>query len=116
MLCPGLPVVGPQLWSSGFLPGEHQGTSVDTNDMRVESLVRNLRHPSLSREQQREQLTLLQKLNHIHAEKRQRDAALEQAKDTVHECEPTATSKLGNGRDTTQGRRPEVSTSYWSGL
>jgi hypothetical protein len=29
----GLPVVGPQLWSNSFLPGEHQGMAVDTNDM-----------------------------------------------------------------------------------
>lgn len=77
VLCPGLPVVGPQLWSSGFLPGEHQGTSVDTNDMNVDSLVRNLRHPNLDREQQRQQLALLQKLNRLHADQRQRDAALE---------------------------------------
>ncbi len=77
VLCPGLPVVGPQLWSSGFLPGEHQGTSVDTNDMRVDSLVKNLRHPKLDRPAQREQLALLQKLNTIHSERRQRDAALE---------------------------------------
>lgn len=77
VLCPGLPVVGPQLWSSGFLPGEHQGTSVDTNDMNVDSLVRNLRHPNLDREQQRQQLALLQKLNRLHADRRQRDAALE---------------------------------------
>ena len=77
VLCPGLPVVGPQLWSSGFLPGEHQGTSVDTNEMAVDSLLANLRHPQLSRDQQRQQLTLLQKLNRIHAAKRQQDAALE---------------------------------------
>ena len=77
VLCPGLPVVGPQLWSSGFLPGEHQGTSVDTNDMRVDSLVKNLRHPKLDRPAQRDQLALLQKLNTIHSERRQRDAALE---------------------------------------
>ena len=35
VLCPGLPVVGPQLWSSAFLPGEHQGMSVDTSDLDV---------------------------------------------------------------------------------
>lgn len=77
VLCPGLPVVGPQLWSSGFLPGEHQGTSVDTNETSVDALIANLRHPRLNRSQQREQLALLQKLNHLHAERRQRDAALE---------------------------------------
>jgi len=77
VLCPGLPVVGPQLWSNGFLPGEHQGTSVDTNDMRVDSLVKNLRHPRLDRNQQRRQLELLGKLNRIHLQRRENDAALE---------------------------------------
>ena len=77
VLCPGLPVVGPQLWSSGFLPGEHQGMSVDTNDMSVDALVQNLRHPSLDRSQQRRQLELLQKLNRLHADRRQDNAALE---------------------------------------
>jgi hypothetical protein len=77
VLCPGLPVVGPQLWSNAFLPSEHQGTSVDTNDMQVDKLVANIRHPRLSREQQREQLDLLGALNRLHLERRQRDAALE---------------------------------------
>ena len=27
VLCPGLPTVGPQLWSSSFLPGMYQGTT-----------------------------------------------------------------------------------------
>jgi hypothetical protein len=49
VLCPGLPVVGPQLWNSAFLPGEFQGTAVNTNDMQVDKLLANLRHPTLSR-------------------------------------------------------------------
>ena len=77
VLCPGLPVVGPRLWSSGFLPGEHQGVSIDTNNMAVDALVKNLRHPTLSRDQQRTQLNLLQRLNRMHADRRQNDAALE---------------------------------------
>lgn len=76
-LCPGLPVVGPQLWSNAFLPGEFQGTSVDTNDLRVESLVKNLRHPNLTRQQQRRQLDLLGQLNRLHLRQRENDAALE---------------------------------------
>jgi hypothetical protein len=76
-LCPGLPVVGPQLWSSAFLPGEHQGMAVDTNDMDVEKLVANLRHPSLSRTAQREQLDLLQRLNREHLQARPGESALD---------------------------------------
>ncbi len=76
-LCPGLPVVGPQLWSSAFLPGEHQGMAVDTNETDVDRLVANLRHPSLSRTAQREQLDLLQQLNREHLKARQGDAVLD---------------------------------------
>ena len=77
VLCPGLPVVGPQLWSNSFLPGEHQGMSVDTNDMQVDKLVANLNHPHLTRAQQQRQLELLGKLNRLHREKRQGEAELD---------------------------------------
>lgn len=76
-ISPGSPVVGPQLWSNAFLPGEHQATAVDSNDLRVEKLIANLRHPSLTRAQQGRQVELLQSLNRIHAEQRQNDGALE---------------------------------------
>lgn len=76
-LSPGRPVVGPQLWSSAFLPGEHQGVAVDTNDRTVEKLVANIRHPTMSRTEQRDQLDLLQLLNRRHAARRQQEAALE---------------------------------------
>lgn len=76
-LCPGLPVVGPQLWNNAFLPGEHQGMSVDTRDPSVASMVAHLQHPTLSREQQRERLDLLQRLNTMHLEARPGEAALE---------------------------------------
>jgi hypothetical protein len=77
VLSPGLPVVGPQLWSSSFLPGEHQGMAVDTNDMDVHKLVANLRHPNLNRDQQRRQLALLTRLNKLHRDNRSHDAALD---------------------------------------
>lgn len=77
VLCPGRPVVGPQLWSSAFLPGEHQGTSIDTNQQDVEKLIRNLRHPRMSRSQQRQQLDLLQTINRQHAQQRSQDSRLE---------------------------------------
>lgn len=77
VLCPGLPVVGPQLWSSSFLPGQHQGMSVDTNDMQVDKLVANLNHPNLTRAEQQRQLEFLGKLNQLHREQRQGEAALD---------------------------------------
>jgi hypothetical protein len=77
VLTPRRPVVGPQLWSSSFLPGAHQGMAVDTKDMRIEHLVANLRSPNLDATQQKKQLDLLQALNNLHLEIRPGDAALE---------------------------------------
>jgi hypothetical protein len=77
VLAPRKPVVGPQLWSNSFLPGAHQGMSVDTNDLRVEKLVANLNHPTLDRAGQQKQLDLLNELNRLHLAKRPDDAALE---------------------------------------
>jgi hypothetical protein len=77
VLAPGRPVVGPQLWSSSFLPGAHQGMGVNTTDLRVDRLVADLRHPTLDRARQREELDLLGELNRRHLEERPGDAALE---------------------------------------
>ncbi|MEQ1829057.1 MAG: DUF1501 domain-containing protein [Pirellula sp.] len=76
-LSPGLPVVGPQLWSSAFLPGQHQGMAVDTNEKDVEKLIANLNHPTLSRNEQRRQLDLLHKMNRRHSDQRTGDQDLE---------------------------------------
>lgn len=77
VLCPGRPVVGPQLWSNSFLPGEHQAMSLDTSDIKIDKMLSNLKHPSLSREQQRKQLDLLYKLNSLHKAQREEENALE---------------------------------------
>jgi hypothetical protein len=77
VLCPGLPVVGPQLWSNAFLPGEHQGMSVDTNDTQVDKLVANLSHPHWTTVEQQRQRELLGKLNDLHRAQRPHEAALD---------------------------------------
>ena len=76
-ICPGRPVVGPYLWSNGFLPGEFQGVQVNTRQMEVQKLIRNLNHPTMTRQQQHQQLNLLAKLNRKHLQQRQQDAQLE---------------------------------------
>lgn len=76
-LSPGLPVVGPQLWSSAFLPGQHQGVEVDTNHTEVDKLISNIHHPRMSRPQQRRQLELLRKLNAAHLASRAGESSLE---------------------------------------
>lgn len=76
-LCPGLPVVGPQLWSSAFLPGQHQGVEVNTNHTDVDKLIANLKHPTMDATTQARQLQLVRKLNAAHLQRRQGEAALE---------------------------------------
>ncbi len=76
-ISPGRPVVGPQLWSCGFLPGEHQGLSVDTNQLDVDKLVPHLKHPSIPRGAEDAQLDLLTKLDRIHQKKHAHERSLE---------------------------------------
>ncbi|MGI9430404.1 MAG: DUF1501 domain-containing protein, partial [Bythopirellula sp.] len=69
-------VVGPALWSSAFLPGEFQGTSVITREMQVEKLIKNLKNAKWSPAEQRAQLDLLQQLNELHREQPLGDSRL----------------------------------------
>ena len=78
VLCPGLPVVGHQLWSSTFLPAVYQGTYINTEEKGSDKLIQNIRNKSLTREQQREELDLLAKLNRQpHRSSRASDPQLE---------------------------------------
>jgi hypothetical protein len=65
-LCPGYPVMGPRLWSSGFLPNLHQGTYVPNNERTPEKLVQNIRNASLTIDDQQRQLSLLDRLNRLY--------------------------------------------------
>jgi hypothetical protein len=77
VLCPGKPVVGPQLWSNSFLPGVYQGTHINNKSIDPDAIIRDIRNRHLSRDAQREQLDLLQELNRAHLEDRGRDEPLE---------------------------------------
>jgi hypothetical protein len=102
VLCPGLPVVGPQLWSNAFLPGEHQGMAVDTNSLQVDRMVSNLRHPRLDRAGQRRQLDLLETLNRRHLDDRAHDAALEtqiKALEMAYQMQAEASEAFDLGRE-----------------
>ena len=77
VLCPGLPVVGHQLWSSTFLPAVYQGTYINTEEKDSGRLIRDIRNASLTREQQRDALDLLAKLNRLHMRKQGSDPQLE---------------------------------------
>jgi hypothetical protein len=65
VMCPGLPIVGPQLWTSSFLPAVYQGTYIPNNESEPDKLVPYIRNKQMGVSEQRQQLDLLEKLNRI---------------------------------------------------
>src|SRR4030095_13550641 len=76
-LCPGKPVVGPQLWSNSFLPGIYQGTHVNNKSVDPHTIIEHVNNPYLSQPAQRLQLDLLQEMNRRHLAQRIADDQLE---------------------------------------
>ncbi|QDS89610.1 hypothetical protein EC9_38100 [Rosistilla ulvae] len=77
-MCPGgYPIKGAQNWQSGFLPGIYQGTYVDSNNTRIEKLIENINNFRVSRDDQRQQLDLLNQLNGLHRSTRTSEPKLE---------------------------------------
>ena len=77
-MCPnGYPIQESQNWQSGFLPGIHQGTYIDTAHDSVEKLVEYIRNKRVDRSAQRQQLDLVQQLNRRHQAERDSDPQLE---------------------------------------
>jgi len=77
VLCPGKPVVGPQLWSNSFLPGIYQGTHINNKSIDPKTIIKDVNNKYLSTPEQRAQLDLLQQMNHEHLEQRGHDAQLD---------------------------------------
>lgn len=78
VMCPGKPVVGPQLWGSSFLPGIYQGAHINNSNMDPKRVIQHVHNPFLAPASQREQLDVLRFLNESHLESRGgRDGALE---------------------------------------
>ena len=84
VMCPGLPVIGPQLWSSAFLPGSYQGAYVRNDEEDPEKLVSYVRNPRLRPDEQSRQMDLLGKLNRRHLEQQGHAPELEA---TIHSME-----------------------------
>jgi hypothetical protein len=77
VLCPGKPVVGPQLWGNSFLPAVYQGTHINNKSIDPKNLIRFLENGRLSPAEQRRQLDLLKEMNELHLEERGPDTQLE---------------------------------------
>jgi len=78
VLCPGKPVVGPQLWSSSFLPGIYQGAHINNSNLTPQKVIQHVSNEYLTPTAQREQLGLIKQLNDRHlAGRGGADSALE---------------------------------------
>jgi len=70
VLCPGKPVVGPQLWSNSFLPGIFQGTHINNARLNPQEVIRDINNSLLGRSAQRQQMDLMQQMNELHLQSR----------------------------------------------
>ncbi|HVW38372.1 MAG TPA: DUF1501 domain-containing protein, partial [Pirellulales bacterium] len=77
VLCPGKPVVGPQLWGNSFLPGVFQGCHINNGKIDPQSIIQHVHNSYLPPDAQRKQLDLLQQLNREHLDARGQDGQLE---------------------------------------
>jgi hypothetical protein len=77
VLCPGKPVVGPQLWSNSFLPGIYQGCHINNSKLDPKEVIRNISNNHLTRDAQRRQLDMINQMNGLHRDERGGDPQLE---------------------------------------
>ncbi len=109
VLCPGLPIIGPQLWSSAFLPAKYQGTYI-ANYAKTEpdKLIPYVRNTKYSADDQRRQLGLLAKLDNGSSDP-QLEARI-QAMETAFRMQTEAPDILDIRKE-----KPEVRASYGEG-
>jgi hypothetical protein len=108
VLCPGIPIMGPQLWSSSFLPASFQGTWVQNNESDPEKLIPFLRGGLTGQTVQRRQLDLLGKLNRLQLSKEGPSAALEatiQSMETAYRMQAEAMDTFDVSKEDEKTRR-----------
>jgi hypothetical protein len=76
-MCPGMPHVGPELWSSGFLPAAHQGTFVPCDEVVADRMIQNLTSRHATSAEQRKELDLINALNRLAPSGQGQDSQLE---------------------------------------
>ncbi len=116
VLCPGRPVRFSELWSSGFLPGEFQGTYINHSDLDVRKMLPNIQNGDLTPAQQRRQLDLLKKLNTQHLAQHAGESALEtriRSMETAFNMQFAATEAFDIAREPARVRE-EYGTSHFA--
>lgn len=73
VFCPGIPVVGPPLWNSAFLPAVYQGMYMSNKQKDPDKLIEFIHNKELNLAEQRRQIDLLEKLNHIDIQRQGED-------------------------------------------
>lgn len=111
----GTPPGGSANWQAAFLPGLYQGVSINTRVTAVDQLIENIRNRHLPPTEQRRQLDLVHKLNELHSQNLQKEAALEarlQSYEMAFRMQTEATDAFDLGRETAAvrdayGRTPQ---------
>jgi hypothetical protein len=91
-----------ELWGSGFLPAEHQGTYINQSNLDPRRMIPFLHNAALTPPAQRRQLDLLRRLNEDHLAERGPDPALEariRAMETAYRMQAVATDAFDLGRE-----------------
>lgn len=107
VLCPGRPVRFAELWSSGFLPAEHQGSYVNHSSLDPKKMIPYLRNTNYTLAQQKRQLNLLRQINEEHLEQRGPAPALQariHAMETAFRMQSAATDAFDVSREPTSIR------------
>ncbi len=108
-------VVGPALWSHGFLPAKHQATSIDTSDLRIDKMLTDIQNKRFSLDEQREQVGLLRKLNRLHRSQREKDSVLEaeiESMETAYRMQIAASDAFDVSKEPAQIREQYGATSF----
>jgi hypothetical protein len=106
----GTPPGGSANWQSAFLPGVYQGVSINTKFPGVHQIIQNIHNAYTPLTEQRRQLDLVHKLNEMHSQNLQKDAALEarlEAYEMAFKMQTEATDAFNLGKEP-----PEVRDMY----
>jgi hypothetical protein len=108
VLCPGKPVRFSILWTSAFLPSEHQGSYINHSNLDPRKMIPFLHNGQLAPDAQRRQVDLIRRLNEEHLAERGTDAALEariKSMETAYRMQFEASEAFDLAREPSSVRR-----------
>jgi hypothetical protein len=118
VMCPGLPVLGPPLWTSAFLPGVYQATYIPNGEKTPDKLLQYIHNPEIKPEAQRRQLDLLRQINQIDMQREGADPQLEaaiQSSEVAFRMQTEAPEVFDIGKETEKTRARYGDTDFGRG-